>query len=79
MRSKSTGHIAEALEEYEAVSRYYAGFEARSRYGLLLLKQGRVEQAHDLFREIVRASSVRPVVVTQSDKEWIRVAKANLR
>jgi hypothetical protein len=76
---EATGHTAEALEEYEGVSRYYAGFEARSRYALLLLKQGSVEQARDLFREIVRASSARPVVITQSDKEWIRVAKANLR
>ena len=75
---EATGHTAEALEEYEGVSRYYAGFEARSRYALLLLKQGSVEQARDLFREIVRASSARPVVITQSDKEWIRVAKANL-
>jgi len=75
---EATGHTAEALEEYEGVSRYYAGFEARSRYALLLLKQGSVEQARDLFQEIVRASSARPVVITQSDKEWIRVAKANL-
>jgi hypothetical protein len=76
---EATGHTAEALEQYEGVSRYYAGFEARSRYALLLLKQGSVEQARALFREIVSASSARPVVVTQSDKEWIRVAKANLR
>jgi hypothetical protein len=76
---EATGHTAEALEQYESVSRYYAGFEARSRYALLLLKQGSVEQARALFQEIVRASSARPVVVTQSDKEWIRVAKANLR
>ena len=76
---EATGHTAEALQEYEGVSRYYAGFEARSRYALLLLKQGSVEQARDLFQEIVRASSARPVVITQSDKEWIRVAKANLR
>ncbi len=76
---EATGRAAEALEEYEGVSRYYAGFEARSRYALLLLKQGSVEQARALFREIVSASSARPVVVTQSDKEWIRVAKANLR
>ncbi len=76
---EATGRTEEALAQYEAVSRYYAGFEGRSRYALLLLKQGRVEQARELFQEIVRASSVRPVVLTQSDKEWIRVAKANLR
>ncbi len=76
---EATGRPAEALAEYEAVSRYYAGFEARSRYGLLLLKQGRVREARELFQEVVRASGARPVAITPSDKEWIRVAKANLR
>jgi len=76
---EATGRAGEALDEYEALSRYYAGFEARSRYALLLLKQGRVQQAQELFREVVRASSARPVAVSASDKEWIRVAKANLR
>ncbi|MBI4725362.1 MAG: tetratricopeptide repeat protein [Rhodomicrobium sp.] len=76
---EALGRTDEALEEYEAVSRYYAGFEARSRYGLLLLKQGRVNHAREVFQEVVRASSVRPVVITPADKEWIKVAKANLR
>ncbi len=76
---EATGCTAEALQEYEAVSRYYAGFEARSRYALLLLKQGSIQQAHEIFQEVVRASKVRPVVVTPSDREWIRIAKANLR
>ena len=76
---EATGRTDEALAEYVAVSRYYAGFEARSRYGQLLLKQGRVREARDVFQEVVRASSVRPVVVTPADKEWIRIAKANLR
>ncbi len=76
---EATGRAGEALREYEAVSRYYAGFEARSRYALLLLKQGRAQQARDLFQEVVRASRARPVVVTPADKEWIRIAKTNLR
>lgn len=76
---EAVGHTEEALAEYEAVSRYYAGFEARSRYALLLLKQGRVREARDLFQEVVRASSARPVAITASDKEWIRIARANLR
>ena len=75
---EATGRTEEALQEYDAVSRYYAGFEARSRYALLLLKQGRAEQARDLFQEVVRASSARRAVVAPSDKEWIRIAKTNL-
>jgi hypothetical protein len=76
---EAAGHIEEALEEYEALSRYYAGFEARARYGLLLLRQGRVPQAREMFQEVVRASSARPVAIAPGDKEWIRIAKTNLR
>jgi hypothetical protein len=76
---EAAGRTAEALREYDAVSRYYAGFEARSRYGLLLLQQGRVQQARDLFQDVVRASRARPILVTPADKEWIRIAKTNLR
>jgi hypothetical protein len=43
------------------------------------LKQGRVNQARDMFMEVVRASSVKPVAIAPGDKEWIRIAKANLR
>jgi hypothetical protein len=76
---EALGRTEEALAEYEDVSRYYAGFEARARYGLLLLKQGRVSQAREMFTEVVRASSARPVAMAPGDKEWIRIAKANLR
>jgi hypothetical protein len=76
---EATGQINEALEEYAAVSRYYAGYEARSRYGLLLLKQGQAQQARELFQEVVKASSARPVAVTAADREWIRIARTNLR
>jgi len=76
---EALGRTDEALVEYEDVSRYYAGFEAKARYGLLLLKQGRVSQAREMFMEVVRASSARPVAIAPGDKEWIRIAKANLR
>ncbi len=76
---EATGRTDDALAEYEDVSRYYAGFEARARYGLLLLKQGSVAQAREIFMEVVRAASARPVAMAPGDKEWIRIAKANLR
>jgi hypothetical protein len=76
---EALGRSDEALAEYEEVARYFAGFEARARYGLLLLKQGRVAQAREMFAEVVRASSAKPVAMAPGDKEWIRVAKANLR
>ncbi len=76
---EAAGRTDEALAEYEDVARSYAGFEARARYGLLLLKQGRVAQAREMFTDVVRASGARPVAMAPGDKEWIRIAKANLR
>lgn len=76
---ETLGHTEEALAAYDEVSRYYAGFEAKARYGLLLLKEGFASKARDMFSDVVRASSARPVVIAPGDKEWIRIAKANLR
>jgi hypothetical protein len=44
-----------------------------------LSKKGRAEEARNLFQEVIRASNARPVAITPADKDWIRVAKANLR
>ncbi len=76
---EAAGRYGDALHEYEAVSRYFAGFEARIRWGLLLLKQGQPAKARELFNEAVRASSARGILITPKDKEWIRVARSQLR
>ncbi len=76
---EAAGREDEALREYDEVARYYPGFEARARYGLLLSKKGRADEARALFQEVIRASAARPVAITPTDRDWIRVAKANLR
>lgn len=70
--------IAEAEEEYESLSGYYAGLEARTRYGLLLLRRGEIERARKLFEDVVKAANARRAIVTESDRDWLKVAKANL-
>ena len=75
---EAMGKVQNALAEYEAVSRYFAGFEARVRWGLLLLKQGQPAKAHELFNEAVRASNIRGILITPRDKEWIKVARSQL-
>jgi hypothetical protein len=70
--------FAEAAQEYESLSHYYAGFEARTRYGLLLLRQGEIDKARSLFEDVIRASNARRVIVTEADRDWLKVAKANL-
>jgi hypothetical protein len=70
--------LQEAADEYEALSGYYAGLEARTRYGLLLLKLGEPGRAHALFQDVVRAGTSRQFTLMEADRGWLKVAKANL-
>ena len=70
--------MAEAKEEFEALSGYYTGFEARTRYGLLLLRTGEPGRARALFEDVAKAGSARRVAVLDADRDWLKVAKANL-
>ena len=75
---EAEGRFDEAAQEYDALIGYYAGLEARTRYGLLLLKQGDPGKARRLFEEVVRASGAPRIIVTDTDRDWLKVAKANL-
>ncbi len=70
--------LAEAAEEYAHLSRYYAGLEARTRYGLLLLRLGEPAKARALFEDVVRAGTARRVTIVKADQDWLKVARANL-
>jgi hypothetical protein len=72
------GRVDEALSEYEAVSAYYAGAEARCRYALLLQRAGRTQQARQLFAEVVRAVEKTGKAFKRDQREWYDIAKQNL-
>ena len=68
----------EAVAEYRRLIGYYSGLEARTRFGLLLLKRGEPDAAREVLADVVRASKVRGAVLTSADAGWLKVAKANL-
>lgn len=72
------GRVDEAQDEFAELSNYYVGLEARTRYGVLLVRNGQVAKAKPLFQDVVRASTARGVVITDRDRDWLKVAKANL-
>jgi hypothetical protein len=72
------GRLDEAEDEFAALSKYYVGLEARTRYAVLLVRNGQVAKAKPLFQDVVRASTARGVVITDTDRDWLKVAKANL-
>ena len=73
------GKDAEALEEYKKLIRYCAGEEARARYGLLLKKLGRNEEARSIFEEVLRLLDGAPSRYRRAQKQWGEIARQNLR
>lgn len=72
------GKTEEALYEYEALAGYFAGEEARCRYGLLLRKLGHVKQSRSIFEEVKRSVERASKVYFRSEKDWYEMAKGNL-
>jgi len=72
------GEMDRALIEYEALAGYYQGEEARSRYGMLLLRMGREEEAEALFRVVVESVESGSRIYQGDQKAWYDMAKQQL-
>ncbi|MEQ1754238.1 MAG: tetratricopeptide repeat protein [Micropepsaceae bacterium] len=69
---------AEALHEYEALSGYYPGLEAKVRHALYLQKLGRVEQSRPMLETIVANFKRLPRHAQELNRDWANVARRNL-
>ena len=68
-----------AKAEYQSLVTIYPGEEARCRYALLLKDMGDQAGADKLFREIVDAMRDAPSYYRRRQREWVNLAKQNLR
>ncbi len=75
---EAEGDLARAESEYQAVSAYYPGAEAKVRYGQLLRKAGKAEAARATFDEILKMAELAPRHVRRAQAEWIALAKREL-
>ena len=75
---ESQGRLAEAAEEYHSLAGYYTGLEARVRYALLLLRMGEPVKAKGLLQEVVQYGNARKHQLFDIDRDWLKVARANL-
>jgi hypothetical protein len=73
------GRTAEAVEEYEALSTYYAGAEPRVRHGLALRKLGREAEARAILADVVRQMRRAPKFARKVQAQWVSMAEAALR
>jgi hypothetical protein len=71
---EALGDIPGALHEYEALVQGFSGEEARVRHGLLLKREGRVDEADAVFDETLHRSRVAPGYYQREQREWIDVA-----
>jgi hypothetical protein len=73
------GRMAEAVDEYRALSNYYVGAEPRVRLGLALRKLGREAEARAVLADVVRQMSRAPKFARKTQAEWISMAENALR
>jgi hypothetical protein len=74
-----SGRIDDALEEFKAVSSYFAGAEARVRWALLLESLNRHAEAQAIYGELLTQMRRAPKFVRKAQGEWIAVAQKQLR
>jgi hypothetical protein len=72
------GKNGAALAEYRALILYYPGQEARCRYGMLLQRTGRGDEARRIFEEICQLVEYGPRHQRFMQREWYEAAKRAL-
>jgi hypothetical protein len=75
---QAEGNVARALEEYAAVSRYYAGAEAPLRYAQLLHASGNPEQARGVLKDLIENARIAPRYYRRMQRQWLLIAEREL-
>ncbi len=72
------GNRAKALEEYQELSKYYAGAEAPLRYAQLLRASGRTDEARTVLRELLDHARLAPRHYRKMQQEWLSIAEREI-
>jgi len=73
------GDEGKALDEYKAVTAYYAGAEARLQYGLFLEDKGDNAAALAEYQEILSTAELAPRHFRKAQGHWISQAKSGVQ
>ena len=76
---EEAGHTDAAIEEYKALAGYFPGAEARARYGMLLGRLGRRDEARQVLTDLLTHMRRAPKYVRKVQAEWIGMAEKALR
>lgn len=74
---EGTGELDKAIVEFQALAESYPGEEGRWRYGALLKRMGRADEAHEVFRGMLKRAERMPGHYRDAQKEWLALAAEN--
>jgi hypothetical protein len=73
------GETAKALEEYVVLETSYPGEEARCRYGMLLMRDGRAADAKRVFEAMMLREKTAPSYYRKKERAWLDQARAAMK
>jgi hypothetical protein len=76
---EGTGDLELALAEYGALAQTYPGEEGRWRYGALLKRLGRNEEAMAVFQDMLKRAQRQPGHYRDAQRKWLDLAAENSR
>lgn len=76
---ESIGETTLALTAYAEAMKRWIGPAAKCRYAILLKKTGNIEEARNVFQEIITTAQISPRHFTKIHKYWINIARREMR
>jgi pentatricopeptide repeat protein len=72
---EGANRIEPALAEYKLLADTYPGEEGRWRYGALLVRLGRTQEAEEVFRRMLRNAERLPDHYREAQAQWLDLAR----
>ncbi len=70
--------LEEAERQYAKIAPAYPGAEAKLRYGLLLIRRGKVHEAHRILKDLLDGAQLAPAHYRKAQAEWLERARREL-
>jgi hypothetical protein len=76
---EGANRLDEALEELKLLADTYPGEEGRWRYGALLRRLGRADDAQEVFRRMLRNAERQPSHYRDAQRGWLDMARESMQ
>lgn len=76
---EGTNRLEDALAELQVLADTYPGEEGRWRYGALLGRLGRVQDAQEVFRRMLRNGERMPAHYREAQRDWLDLARQSMQ